>query len=310
MKWFVFVFAAAACLEGQDSTSVKLTPDLNGNLVAGASISEKQTPNGLQVTEKMQSINGSLVPRERVQERVIKDDASGRIIERMIYPYDQTGHPGPPEKTIIQEQKGSSGSTTHVTSYRGDINGNMVLYERSASETHINGSQESTETTVERNTMNGLEPVEKKTITKSGAKDNYEQNTVTYRKGESGFYPAVKETTTHTKQNGVTTENSAEYEAASSGAMELHSQTVKRMAKNPDGSEVSEVDLYAKAVAGLVNPPDSKLSLKEHDTIERKAAAGGTVRETVSARRPSISDPNTLGPEKLISETICKGKCQ
>ena len=70
------------------------------------------------------------------------------------------------------------------------------------------------------------------------------------------------------------------------------------------------MDLYGKALPGTVDSPDAKLQLKEHEVIERKPAPGGAVRETVAVRRPTISDPNTLGPEKVISETVCRGKCQ
>jgi hypothetical protein len=310
MKWCVLPFLAAACLLGQESSSTKLIPDLNGNLVPTTSVSETQTPNGVQITEKLQSINGGLVPRERVEERVIKDDASGRIVERIVHRYDQTGNPGPPEKQVIEEQKTGSGSTTRSTTYRGDISGNMVLYERSSSESHDNGSDRSTETVVERQTMNGLDTVEKKTVTQNGSKDDYQENAVTYRKGENGFFPALKVSTTHSVQNGIATENSAEYEVGSSGGLELHSQKVSRVVKNPDGSQTSEVDLYGKGVPGTVDSADAKLQLKEHDIVEKKPGPGGTVRETVAVRRPTISDPNTLGPERIISETVCRGKCQ
>lgn len=311
MQWSVLSFVATACLLGQESSTVKLIPDTNGNFVPATQRSETVTPNGgVQVTEKMQSINGGLVPRERVEERVIKDDASGRIVERVVRTYDQTGHPGPPEKTVIEEQKNSSGSTTRSTTYRGDISGNMVLFERSSSETHVTGTDRSTETTVERQTLNGLAPVEKKSTTQTGSKDEYEENTVTYRAGQSGFYPAVKTSTTHSLHDGVATENTAEYEVGASGNLELHSQKVAHIAKRLDGSETTEVDLFSKGVPGTVDSPDAQLKLKEREIVEKKPGPGGTVRETVAVRRPSVSDPNTLGPEKVISETVCRGKCQ
>jgi hypothetical protein len=55
--------------------------------------------------------------------------------------------------------------------------------------------------------------------------------------------------------------------------------------------------------------PDGKLKLYEQQTIDRRPGAGNSVIETLSVRRPSISDPTTLGPSRQISETICKGKC-
>jgi hypothetical protein len=32
--------------------------------------------------------------------------------------------------------------------------------------------------------------------------------------------------------------------------------------------------------------------------------------ETVSVRRPTVSDPGTLGPPRQLSQTVCKGDCK
>src|SRR5260370_32183389 len=83
-----------------------------------------KSASGSTTTERLQSINGRMVPWERVEERVLRDDASGRVVERWVRHYDQTGNPTPPEKSLIEETKRSDGgSTVRTTTWRGDVNG-------------------------------------------------------------------------------------------------------------------------------------------------------------------------------------------
>ena len=52
------------------------------SIIEGPAISRTTTANGSVTTETLQSINGRSVPMERVTERVLRDDASGRVVER------------------------------------------------------------------------------------------------------------------------------------------------------------------------------------------------------------------------------------
>jgi hypothetical protein len=52
------------------------------------------------------------------------------------------------------------------------------------------------------------------------------------------------------------------------------------------------------------------LKLQEQQVIEQKPGANDTVTQTLSIRRPTISDPNTLGPAQQLSQTVCKGACK
>ncbi len=221
MRWVLLVLTSAVCLLGQDSsTSVKLTRDVNGNLVQGPEFVTSTAPGKVDVTEKLRSINGNLVPLERVEERVLKNDSSGKVVERVVRKYDQNGQPGPPEKTLIEEENHPEGKTVHTTTLRGDISGNLVPFEKSVTQTQKNGSNENSESVVERQTLNGFQTVEKKSVTKVGTKENYEEKSVTYRNGQDGFYPAVTLNTSHSTRDGVATDNTAEYEVGSSGGLE------------------------------------------------------------------------------------------
>ena len=122
------------------------------------------------------------------------------------------------------------------------------------------------------------------------------------------FYQATRRVTEHSVNGNQSKDNVAEYEVGATGRLELHGQTVTTAQKRADGSQEVSVDIYGKYVPGVYND-SSSLQLKEHQTIERRAGPGDSVVETLSVQRPTVSDPNRLGPPQQISETVCKGKC-
>ena len=313
MKLVLLALGAASLLLAQETSVYKnSTRDLNGNRREGPEVVQTTSSNFSERTERLQSINGRLSPRERIEDRVLRDDASSRIVERTVRRFDPTGNPGPPEKTVVEEQKGAAQSTVRTTTYRGDISGNLQLFERSVTEIRKQGDRQTSNTIVERPTINGsIEAVEKKLIEKSTNGAGYEETATTFRKGANGFAEAVRVVSSHVENNGKSTDNSAQYEVGSSGRLELHEQTVTHTIKNPDGSQTSEVDLFGASVPGTVaSASQSALQLKEREIVERKPAPGGGVLETTSVRRPSVSDPGVLGAAHVISETVCKGRCQ
>jgi hypothetical protein len=297
----------------QDS-SVRTTTsvDVNGNRVPdGAQVDQTRSKNSSETTERIVSINGRMVPQERVEEHVLRDDASGRVVERLIHRYDAAGNPLPPVKETVEEQKRpDGGSSVQTTRYRGDINGNMQLDEKSIVNITKSGSTETISKEVQRQGVNGsLATVQKQDTVRVNDGKNYQEDTTTYRPdGNGGFGVAIRQTTEHTEQGGQARENSVEYEPGPDGQLQLHSQKVAEIVTRSDGSKESLVNLFGRNVPGTVEP-DGKLKLYEQQTIDRRPGAGNSVIETLSVRRPSISDPTTLGPSRQISETICKGKC-
>lgn len=313
MKYFIgsIVFAVSLC--AQDS-SVKATTsvNINGNRVTeGPQIDQTKSRNMSTTTERMQSINGRMVPIERVEERVLRDDAGGRVVERLIHQFDATGSPTAPIRETIDEQKRpDGGSTTQTTRYQGDINGNMRLIEKSTTEMQKSGSTESSQMVLQRPTLNGsVETVEKKDTVRVKEGTGYREDATTYRRdGNGGFGVAVRQTTEHTQQGAQASDNTAEYEIGSSGRLELHSQSVATTTTRPDGSKDSVVNIFGQNVPGTVDPT-GKLKLYEQQLIETKPAGANTVVEKLSVRRPTVSDPNALGPAREISQTVCTGKC-
>ena len=292
-----------------DSTSV----DVNGNRVSdGPVISRTKSATGSVTTESRRSINGGTVPVEQVEERVLREDASGKVTERTIRRFDPQGNPMPSVRETIEEQKRPDGSSTiQSTTYRGDINGNMQIAEKTTTDSHPTGSGESSETLVQRATADGLTTVEKRDEVLVKQPGGYQSESTTYRSdGNGGFYTAVRQNTEHTEQNSQSSDSSAEYERGPNGDLQLHSQTVTKTVTRPDGSKDAVVEIYGRNVPGTVSGSDSALKLQEQQVIATAPGPNNTVVQTLSVRRPSVSDPQTLGPARQISETVCQGDCK
>ena len=297
----------------QSNVSATTQIDVNGNVVAdGPAISQTKSANGSQIVVTTQSINGRSVPLEQVEERVLRNDASGKLTERIVRRYDPQGNPLPPSRETVEEQKRPDGSSTlQSTTYRTDINGNMQIVEKSTTDTHTSGSSETSETVLQRPTANGLDTVEKQSQVVSKQGKNYQAESITYRNdGNGGFAPAVRQTTEHTVQGAEVSENTAEYEKGPTGELQLHGQTVSKTVTRPDGLKDAVVDIYSRDVPGTVNGNESGLKLQERQTIESTPGPGNTVVQTLSVQRPTITDPGTLGPARQLSQTVCKGDCK
>lgn len=309
-----FIVGTIACALGlwaqQSSVSTTTTVDINGNRVAdGPSVVRSRTDGRAQTTEVVQSVNGGNVPLEKVEERVVREDASGRVVERLIRRYDPTGNPTAPVKEIIEEQKRpDGGSTKQVTTYRGDLNGSMQVIEKSMTEVHASGSNENAETVVQRPSVNGsLETVEKQSRVKVKQPSGFTEDTTTLRRDSNGgFAVAVRRTTEHSDQGNQSKDSTAEYEIGSNGQLQLHSQKVTDTVTAADGTKEQVVNIFGQNVPGTIDP--GGLKLQEQQLIQRKQGPN-SVTETVSVRRPSISDPKMLGPARQLSETVCRGKC-
>jgi hypothetical protein len=297
----------------QSSVSSTTQVDVNGNRVAdGPVISQTKSASGSVTTETRQSINGRSVPLEQVEERVLRDDASGKVTERIIRRFDPQGNPMPSVRETIEENKRPDGSsTTQSTTYRGDINGNMQIAERTITDTHSSGSGKTLETIVQRPTSDGLSTVEKRNEVVVTQGNDYQADSTTYRSdGNGGFYTAVRQTTEHKEQADQSSDNTAEYERGPNGELQLHNQTVTKTVTRPDGSKDAVVEVYGRNVPGTVSSSDSSLKLEEQQVIETAPGPNNTVVQTLSVRRPTVSDPGTLGPARQLSQTVCQGDCK
>jgi len=246
-----------------------------------------------------------------VTERVLSETPGSKVTERIVRKFDQTGALVSTERVLIEQQKHGSGETVRETTFRSDLNGGMQESERKNIETTVHGARTDTQTTVDRVTANGFETVEKRSAVSEKTGDAAHSDEMVYRRGDGGsFTPAFRTVTDTTQLNGKTVEKTAQYEPiADVTRMELIKQIVNTTTTRADGSSVSELDYYGPSVPGNVRDPNAKQQLYEQDTIERAPGPGGSVTETLSARRALMSNTSQLGPPIPVSQTVCTGKC-
>jgi hypothetical protein len=305
--------AAPQTQQNSTSTYDLDTHDVNGAPMPGVNSAWSRSDGSTRVTETRQSLNGHSVPAERVDERVVRDEGGVRVVERLVERYDPNGDPLPREKRVITTTKQPDGSVNEQQAlWRGDLNGSMALVERMDTEIRRNGATVTSDTAVERPSLNAsMDVVEKRNVVRTeSAKGAYQQDETVWRNGQSGFYEAVRRVTDHREEDGRLSENTAEYEPGSTGALELHSQVVRNAVKAPDGSETTGITYLDRSAAGaVISGSDPGLKLRAEEIVERVPGPGGSFRETVSVRRPSIADPGRLEPARKISETVCRGDC-
>ena len=150
----------------------------------------------------------------------------------------------------------------------------------------------------------------KRTASSTGTDSRQQSSETVYRlSNNGGLYEALRQVSVSTKQGDRSTADTAYYEPGVTGALVLARQSVSTTVKGSDGRETTEVNLYARAADGRVQENDAPQQIKEQQIIERRKGPDGSVTETLSVRRPSVSDPKQLGGVQRISETLCKGKC-
>lgn len=311
MRKFSVVMAVSLPLAAwQTSVSTTYTRDVNGQSIPGAIYSSSKDNGNSASTEYMMSVNGRKVPLESTEERVVRQDSAGSVVERVIRRYDPNGNPGPVERQKIETRNNPDGSVSSTTNvYRSDLNGRLELAERIVAEGSKAGVTVTTNTVVERPTLNGSVQVEERRVrTETTDPAGTKSDTMTYRKDPSGrFVEALRVIADAKDQNGQTVQNVANYEPGDTGKLQLHSQTVTRSRKNADGTTSSEVDIF-RHVPGRAESTGTP-RLTERQTIEQRLD-GDRVVERKSAQRPTISDPDRLGPSELIGERVCTGKCK
>jgi hypothetical protein len=298
----------AAALAGQQASQQYSvwTTDASGNRVEGPRYTAVESPSGSQRVETAQSINGRMVPIQGAEERVLRDDSQGKVVERVIRKYDATGNPGLPIKVRIEEKKNADGSTTVQSSaYESDINGNLQLFERSTSQIRKNGATE-TSTTVERATLNGpLQTVERDTKIERPTGSGSQVESTVFRRDVSGnFTPFAQEVRQTTKSGGEETSDAARYELGPDGKLTLASRSIDHVKTNPDGSQVTDTDVYALFSAGrTVDLSASQPRLQEQIHKERTPGPGGKMVETTSVRARLPNDQSSFGAYQKVSQT-------
>ncbi|MEO8050048.1 MAG: hypothetical protein ABI833_06490 [Acidobacteriota bacterium] len=303
----LFLWAGVALAQsGGKSTTDLLIPDLNGNRVVGAIY----TANDGDHKELTQSINGRKVPLEQSDTRVLSDGPGGRTSETVTRKYDATGQVVSTERTVVEEKKIPNGAVVHATVYRSDLNGQMAEAERRTIETQTRGDHSTTDVTVSRPELNGSFGIaEKRNIVSAADGKTVHETEVVQIPGANGqLLEAAREVRDQSSANGTTTSTATRYEPDFTGKLSLASQEVATITKEPDGSLVTQVDLYAPAAYGIARTESATPRLKEQSVIVRREK-NGVVTESTSVSRPTLQDPSRLGPSGPVSELVCTGKC-
>ena len=302
---FVVLIPASAQQPPRSQTDV-YTYDANGARVLASQ--QVAGPGGTE--QRVRNMNGRVAPMEQVEEKVISDDANGRVVEKLVRPFDANGAPQPPQRIRITERKQPDGAKSIDTQvFHGNINGGFSLTERSQALERTTDGRVTIETQVARPTLNGgLDTVEKRSSTIVTAGEKVNADTLTYRRDNNGtFYAAAREVKETDNKNGVTVENTANYISGERRQLELAGQTVAETTKRADGSETRQVNVFGTGAPG--RPATGQAVLREQQIIEKTKTATGVV-ETFSVRRPAVDNPNALGPAQKIAEKVCTGPCQ
>jgi hypothetical protein len=281
---------------------------VNGQRVATGT--SEQTASG-QRTQRILSTNGRPIPTEKTTETVLRDDASGKTIERTTQTFDSNGRPAGVETVTIEETpRPNGGKIAKETRTESDLNGRFRPVERRITETVVSGQTTTTNVTLDRPTPNNtFQTAEKRSIVTTGPEDKQQSTEIVQRADVAGrFRPVLRTESTIQATGKQSTETTAVYQLDTVGKFNLAKQTVATTTEGPAGA-VTETNVYALATLGRTGTAADKLQLQEQQVNETKIGADGTVTEVVSVRLPNPSDPTKLGSPTKISETVCTGKC-
>ena len=140
---------------------------------------------------------------EQVEVHVLRDDASGKVTERIVRRYDPQGNPMPPVRETIEEQKRPDGSsTTQSTTYQrrhqrepADCRKDDHRYPHERLGRKLGNRRAASHRGW---APNGGEAAMRLIVKQPSG---YQSETTTYRSdGNGGFYTAVRQTTEHTEQ--------------------------------------------------------------------------------------------------------------
>lgn len=296
MKYYALLLTLAGMAAAQQTATYVY--DLNGRPV--------ETVGSTNQTTTIRNANGREVPIQKVDEKVISDDGTTRVVERIVRQYSTDGKPGPPEKQRIEQRKTGTGSlTTSTTTWKGDISGNLVITERAVSDSHTSAEGSVVNTAIERPSINGsMEMVERQEqVTRTTPGSQVENTTIYTRNTNGDFGESARSTVERTVKNGTTVENAASYALG-----QLVKQTVSTTVKQGNTEEVQEDVFLANAPGTVQAAGEGRPRLQQRRLIERSYSASGS-KEIVRMQQPSPDDPNRLGNPRKVEEKVCTGKC-
>ena len=249
---------------------------------------------------------------QKTDTKVLSEGPNGKTTETIVRKYDATGQLASTERTVTEEQKSATGSVIHATIYRSDLNGSLQEAERRTIESQTQGATTTADVTISRAGLSGsFELAEKRNIVTVTNKD-----AGTVQETELVQRPIAERPTRRSHPRGPRTDQSrrqststtARYEPDYTGKMNLIRQQVDTTSKSADGTIVTERNVFAPAAYGIARSGDGTPKLQEQEVIVRREN-NGVVTEKTTVSRPTLQDPNRLGPTSPVSELVCTGKC-
>ncbi len=310
------MLALAAAFSRAQSTTTTYTSDLvNGGFTPSTATSSSDHTQ----TQVTQSLNGSEVPLEKHEERVLSRAADGTVIsEAIVRKYDPTGQLASTERTVTEQRNTpGGGSVVNSTTYRSDVNGEEKPAERRTVDTRVSGSTTTVNTVVDRPGMDGsFQTAEKRmeltNVTESSPTKKTSTTTESVSRGtpNGGVSEAEGEVLAETQSGSQTVVNTTVYQpGGETGSLQFQEQRVATTSTAPDGSQTVKVDVYAPSADGHVQSAGSPPQLNQEQIITREKGPDGSIVETFSIREPSVSDATHLGDLRQITKTVCTGKC-
>ena len=243
-------------------------------------------------------------PHETRERKVLEAGPGGRVVEESVERRDAQGNKMAPEKVRIFERKSPEGaSIIETTTFRADLNGKMSPSERTVVTVQQQSGQTLTSTVVEQPGANGtLQVVEKIAAQTVAVEGKQRTNRSTYVLDANGtFIEAVRELIEKAPDGKGTKEVVQEFRNAPTGKMELTGQKVRLDQSNPDGSSTSEITIYGVAAQGRT--AEGQLRIREQQLLSSKPGPGSTLVESISIRRPDLSDAK-LGTYQKVGEKV------
>jgi hypothetical protein len=294
----------------QNDTTLYRT-DLNGHRVAEEAFDTSLVKDGHATRELSQSVNGRVVPLEKTEQTVTKS-GNKTTTETLIKRYNPTGELIMTQRVVNEKETQANGSSTETAkTFVSDVSGSMKEMERRKVDTTVQGGLTTKQTEIDQPGLDGsFQVAEKRSSESQKSGERTDTKEMVYRRSQNGeMFPALQHVIVETKSGQTTTEQVADYEPSVTGNLQLARQRVSTTTKDKNGNETSEVNLYAAAADGRVQENGAPQQMKEQELITRKVGSDGSVTESVSVRRPTISDPTKLGSAQQISQTTCTGKC-
>lgn len=309
MKLSLLFLAVGATAFGQSDVTTFRADTVNGGFSQSSSSSSTDHTQSQIAT----SLNWNNVPLETHQERVLRQDASGSVVETIFKRTDPTGTSSSTERIVTETTNlPNGGAKVQSTTYQFDINGNDQVTQRSTTDTSVSGDTSTSNTVVERMTLNGtFQPVQKsESVTQGNDKKSTTTETIYRGSPDAGFQEAARTVTLQSKSGGHTSTDTSEYyPGAETGSLQLQERRVSNTTKAADGTESTIVDVYGPSADGHAQAAGQPPQLKQEQIITRAKAADGSTVETFAVREPNVTQANALGEARVISKTVCTGKC-